>query len=31
MISIYILGASPRPIELLRPVVRGQTIKYNGV
>ncbi|CAD8132024.1 unnamed protein product [Paramecium pentaurelia] len=25
------LSASPRPVELLRPVVRGQTIKYNNV
>ncbi|CAD8046872.1 unnamed protein product [Paramecium primaurelia] len=25
------LSSSPRPIELLRPVVRGQTIKYNNV
>ncbi|CAD8047013.1 unnamed protein product [Paramecium sonneborni] len=25
------LSSSPRPVELLRPVVRGQTIKYNSV
>ncbi|KAM3131765.1 hypothetical protein pb186bvf_016161 [Paramecium bursaria] len=25
------IALSPRPISLLRPVVRGQTIKYNGV
>ncbi|CAD8046167.1 unnamed protein product [Paramecium sonneborni] len=25
------LSQQPRPVELLRPVVRGQTIKYNSV
>lgn len=24
-------ASSPRPVSYLRPVVRGQTIKYNGV